>query len=37
MNNVTMMPHIGGVFPGVAQLSMGMLMESLAEYLKGLK
>ena len=35
MNNVTMMPHIGGVFPGVAQLSMGMLMESLAEYLNG--
>ena len=33
MNNVTLTPHMGGDFPGMIQLSLGMIVSSLREYL----
>lgn len=33
MDNVTLTPHMGGAFPGVIQLSLGLIVDTLKQYL----
>ena len=36
MDNVTLTPHMGGAFPGVIQLSLGLIIDTLKQYLETL-